>query len=141
MPTALSKEEAYEFLDSHPGWLIFSTVGKNGYPHSVPVSYFRLGDEIYVNARFRTQRAKNAERNHRVSALVETGRTMQDIKGLMIQGEAEMISQPEEVLPLMREAARTRGIPEERLPTEPMPDMAFIRIKPRRFISWGLSPG
>lgn len=68
MTTALAKEEAYEFLDSHPGRLILSTVGKDGYPHSVPVSYIRLGDEIYVGARSRTQRAKNVERNHRVSA-------------------------------------------------------------------------
>jgi nitroimidazol reductase NimA-like FMN-containing flavoprotein (pyridoxamine 5'-phosphate oxidase superfamily) len=137
--TTVTKEEAYEFLDSHPGWLILSTVGKDGYPHSVPLGYFRMGDEIYVGARSRTQRAKNVERNPRVSALVESGRTMQDIKGLLIQGDADVISRPEEVLPLMRESARHRGTPEEQLPTEPRPGVTYIRVRPRRFIPWGFS--
>lgn len=137
MTTTVSKEEAYEFLDSHPGWLILSTTDRNGYPHSVPLSYFRLGDEIYVGARSRTQRAKNVERNPRVSVLVETGRTMQDIKGLLIQGDADVITEPEEVLPLMRESAKVRGTPEEQLPTEPRTGVTYIRVRPRRFIPWG----
>ena len=139
MTTPLKKEQAYAFLDSHPGWLILSTMGKDGYPHSVPVSYIRLGDEIYVGSRSKTQRATNVERNHRVSALVETGRTLQDIKGLMIQGEADVVTEPEKVLPLMREMAKQRGTSEERLPTKPEPSAAFIRVKPQRFISWGLA--
>jgi nitroimidazol reductase NimA-like FMN-containing flavoprotein (pyridoxamine 5'-phosphate oxidase superfamily) len=139
MTTPLKKEQAYAFLDSHPGWLILSTMGKDGYPHSVPVSYIRLGDEIYVGSRSKTQRATNVERNHRVSALVETGRTLQDIKGLMIQGEADVVTEPEKVLPLMREMAKQRGTPEERLPAKPAPGATFIRVKPERFISWGLA--
>ncbi len=139
MTTAASKEEAYKFLDSHPGWLILSTVGKNGYPHSVPLSYLRRGDEFFVGSRARTQRAINVERNPRFSALVEAGHTMQDIKGVMIQGTAEVIRAPDEVLPLVREMARQRGTPEERLPTEAPASAAFIRLKPEKFISWGLS--
>ncbi|MCH7811642.1 MAG: pyridoxamine 5'-phosphate oxidase family protein [Chloroflexi bacterium] len=84
MPARLTKEEAHEFLDSRPGWLILTTIGRDGYPHSIPIGYFRLGDEIYVGGRDGTQRAKNIERNPKVSALVESGGTMQEIKGLMI---------------------------------------------------------
>ena len=63
MPASLTKEEAYEFLDSRPGWIILTTVGRDGFPHSVPIGYFRLGDEIYVGGRAGTQRTKNVERN------------------------------------------------------------------------------
>lgn len=136
MTSVYTKEEAYEFLDSRPGWLILSTVGKEGYPHSVPVGYVRLDDDIYVGGRAGAQRVKNVERNNRVSALIETGRTMQDIKGLLIQGEADVITEPEEVLPLMRETAKSRGTPEDRLPTEARPGVAYIRIRPHRFVSW-----
>ncbi len=57
MTTPVRKEEAYKFLDSHPGWLILSTVGKDGYPHSVPLSYLRRGDE--AQRRLALQDAKN----------------------------------------------------------------------------------
>ena len=140
MPATLTKEEAHAFLDSRPGWLILTTIGRDGFPHSVPIGYFRLGDEIYVGGRAGTQRAKNIERNPRVSALIESGSTMQDIKGLMVQGDAEVVTQPEELLRLMREAAKQRGTPEDQLPSEPRPGVAYIRITPRRHISWDYTP-
>ena len=139
MPASLTKEEAYEFLDSRPGWIILTTVGREGFPHSVPIGYFRLGDEIYVGGRAGTQRTKNVERNSHVSLLIESGRTMQEIKGLMIQGNADVITDPAELLPLTREAARQRGTPEEELPTESRPGIAYIRVRPHRFISWDYS--
>ena len=139
MPASLTKEEAYEFLDSRPGWIILTTVGREGFPHSVPIGYFRLGDEIYVGGRAGTQRTKNVERNPHVSLLIESGRTMQEIKGLMIQGNADVITDPAELLPLTREAARQRGTPEEELPTESRPGIAYIRVRPHRFISWDYS--
>ena len=139
MPASLTKEEAYEFLDSRPGWIILTTVGRDGFPHSVPIGYFRLGDEIYVGGRAGTQRTKNVERNPHVSLLIESGRTMQEIKGLMIQGNADVITEPQELLPLTREAARQRGTPEEELPTESRPGIAYIRVRPHRFISWDYS--
>jgi nitroimidazol reductase NimA-like FMN-containing flavoprotein (pyridoxamine 5'-phosphate oxidase superfamily) len=139
MPASLTKEEAYEFLDSRPGWIILTTVGRDGFPHSVPIGYFRLGDEIYVGGRAGTQRTKNVERNPHVSLLIESGRTMQEIKGLMIQGNADVIAEPQELLPLTREAARQRGTPEEQLPTESRPGVAYIRVRPHRFISWDYS--
>ncbi len=139
MPASLTKEEAYEFLDSRPGWIILTTVGHDGFPHSVPIGYFRLGDEIYVGGRAGTQRTKNVERNPHVSLLIESGRTMQEIKGLMIQGNADVITEPQALLPLTREAARQRGTPEEQLPTESRPGVAYIRVRPHRFISWDYS--
>ena len=139
MPVKLTKEEAHAFLDSRPGWLILSTIGADGFPHSIPIGYFRLGEQIYVGGRTGTQRAKNIERNPKVSALIESGGTMQDIKGVLIQGEADIVSEPDEVLPLMREGAKQRGTPEDQLPTEARPGVAYIRVTPRRFISWDYS--
>jgi nitroimidazol reductase NimA-like FMN-containing flavoprotein (pyridoxamine 5'-phosphate oxidase superfamily) len=136
MPIPLTKKQALEFLDSRPGWLILTTIGADGYPHSVPVGYFRIGEEIYTGGRRGTRRLRNIEVNPQVSALVETGRSMQDIKGLMIQGDASVVRDPEEVLRLMREAASQRGTPEEKLPTAAPPGVSYIRITPRRYISW-----
>lgn len=139
MPVKLTKEEAHAFLDSKPGWLILTTAGRDGYPHTIPVGYFRLGDEIYTGGRAGTQRLANIQRNSKVSALVESGKSMQEIKGLLVQGEADVVSEPDEVLPLMREAARQRGTPDDQLPSEPRPGVSYIRIRPRRYVSWDYS--
>ncbi len=136
MPAQLTKEEAHEFLDSHPGWLILTTIGPDGYPHTVPIGYFRLGDKIYAGGRATTQRAKNVARNSQVSALIESGDSMKNIKGLMIQGDADLVTEPDETLELMREAAKARGTPEDKLPTEARPGVAYIRITPKKYISW-----
>ena len=55
-------------------------------PHSIPIGYFRDGDTVYVGGRAGTQKTKNVERNPNVSLLLQSGSSMQDIKGLMIQG-------------------------------------------------------
>jgi PPOX class probable F420-dependent enzyme len=136
MAAALTAEEVNEFLDSRPGWIVLTTIGRDGYPHSIPIGYFRLGDDVYMGARTGTQKTKNIERNPKVSLLLESGTTMADIKGVMIQGEASVITEPDEVLRLMREAARRRGTPEEQLPTEPRPGTAYIRVVRRKVISW-----
>ena len=135
----MNRDEAYEYLDSRPGWMQLSTVGSDGYPHTVPVGFFRMGDDLYSGGRTGSQRWKNIERNPRVSALFESGSGMQDIKGLLVQGDAELVTEPSELLPLVRESARRRGTSEDELPDEPPPGAAYIHIRPRRFISWGLS--
>ncbi len=136
MPAQLTKEEAHEFLDSRPGWLVLTTLGADGYPHSVPIGYFRFGDEIYTGGRDGTQRIVNIRRNPQVSALIESGDSMQNIKGLMVQGLADIVTDPTEALKLMRASAKHRGTPEDELPTEPRPGIAYIRIKPKKYISW-----
>ncbi len=140
MPIPLTKEEAYEYLDSKPHPIILTTIGRNGFPHSVPIGYFVLGEDVYIGGRAGTQKFRNAERNPRVSALLETGSgTLRALKGLMVQGEAEVITEAKDVLLLMREAAKQRGTPEAYLPAEPRPGTAYIRIRPKRFISWDYS--
>ena len=138
MPGSMSKEEAHEFLDSRPGWMQFTSIGADGYPHTVPIGFFRMGDEIYTGGRASTQRAKNIARDPRVSALFESGSSMEDIKGLLVQGDAEMVTDPAAVRILMKEAWQRRGA-EGDAPDEPPPGTAYIRITPKRYISWDYS--
>ena len=51
MPRKFTRIEAHEFLDSKPGWITLSTIGPDGFPHTVPLGYFRLGDEILMGVR------------------------------------------------------------------------------------------
>ena len=136
MPPRMTNAEIQAFLDAKPGWVILSTFGPNGYPHSVPIGYFRLGDDMYMGCRAGTQKLKNIARNPHVSLVLESGSTRRDIKGVMIQGDATVYTDPENLLRLSREAARLRGAPEHELPQEPRAGAAYIRVEPRRVISW-----
>ena len=139
MPRKLTRQEAHEFLDSKPGWIMLSTIGSDGYPHTVPLGYFRLGDEILMGVRPGTRKLRNIQGNPKVSLLLENGRTRKDIKGLMIQGTATLHTNPEETLHYAREAAKRRGVPESELPTNPRENAAYIRVVPHRFRSWDYS--
>ena len=83
-----------------------------------------------------TQKIRNIERNPKVSLLLQSGGSMQDIKGLMIQGVATVFTEPADTLRIRREAARLRGVPEADLPTEARPGSAYIRVEAKRMISW-----
>ena len=44
MPASLTPDEARAYIDSRPGWIILTTIGRDGMPHSLPIGYFRAGD-------------------------------------------------------------------------------------------------
>ena len=141
MPRKMTIQEAHGFLDSKPGWIALTTIDPDGYPHTVPLGYFRLDNDIVMGVRGNTHKLRNIQENPKVSLLLESGNSMQDIKGLMVQGTATVHSSPDEALRFAREAARLRGVPEQDLPTEPREGAAYIKVSPSRFRSWDYSPG
>ncbi|QEN16871.1 pyridoxamine 5'-phosphate oxidase family protein [Mycolicibacterium sp. ELW1] len=136
MPRKLSDEEVEAYLDSRPGWAILTTIEKDGFPHSVPLGYFRLGRDIILGVRDGTRKVANIESNPNVSILLEDGSTMADIRGVMLQGHARIVREPGEAVELAREGARGRGVPESEWPTAPRPGAAYIRVTPVRTVSW-----
>ena len=136
MPGPMTTAEIHDYLDSRPGWITLTTHGRGGYPHSIPIGYFRLGDEVFMGCRGETQKTKNIERNPKVSLALDSGSTMKDIKGVLIQGDATVVTDPERLLELQREAGRQRGMAEADLPTSANPGAAYIAVKPAKVISW-----
>lgn len=139
MPRKLSDEEIEAYLDSRPGWAILSTIDNDGFPHSVPLGYFRLGRDIVMGVRDGTRKVANVESNPNVSVLLEDGSSMADIRGVMFQGHARIVRESAEALQLAREGAKARGVPEPELPTAPRPGSAYIRMTPVRTVSWDYS--
>ncbi len=136
MPGKMTKEQALEFIDGCPGWAVLSTLGADGTPHTVPLGYFRVDEEIFMGVRDRTTKVANIDRDARVSVLFESGSTMAELRGVMLQGRARVHRDPEEVLDCSRNGAKARGVPESDWPTEARPGVAYIRVTPERIISW-----
>ncbi|MBU3748877.1 MAG: pyridoxamine 5'-phosphate oxidase family protein [Mycobacterium sp.] len=136
MPRKLSAEQIEAYLDSRPCWAILSTIDNDGFPHSVPLGFFRLDRDIVMGVRDGTRKVANVERNPNVSVLLEDGSSMADIRGVMFQGHARIVRDHSEALELAREGARARGVPEPEWPTAPRPGAAYIRMTPVRTLSW-----
>ncbi|MGB1225187.1 MAG: pyridoxamine 5'-phosphate oxidase family protein [Mycobacterium sp.] len=136
MPRKLSDEQISEYLDSRPSWAMLSTIDNDGFPHTVPLGYFRLGRDIIMGVRDGTRKVANVEKNPNVSILLEDGSTMADIRGVMFQGHAHIVREEIEALQLAREGARARGVPESQWPTTPRPGAAYIRMTPLKTLSW-----
>ena len=142
MPAKMTNDEAHAFLDEQHGPIALTTHGRDGFPHTVPIGYFRDGETIYMGCRAGSQKTKNVERNPQVALMLEAGSTLSDLKGLLIQGTASLIhGDAARVLELSRANARRRGVAEAELPTQADPTGAFIEVQPVRYISWDYSKG
>jgi len=94
MAVTLDQAEIDEFL-SKGHTLIFTTVDREGYPHSTPLWYAYLDGHIYTRGRARSQKAANITRNPKVCCLVETGDRWRELKAVMIRGRAEVVTDEE----------------------------------------------
>ena len=115
---------------------MLSTVGRDGAPHSVPLGYFHLDNAIYLGLRDQTQKVKNVERNSSASVLVFGARSGGEVSGVLVQGQATVVRDPQERLRLAQAAARQRGVAEPDLTDTISPDGVYIRVQRDRTISW-----
>ncbi|MSP22832.1 MAG: hypothetical protein EXR66_07460 [Dehalococcoidia bacterium] len=130
----MTTEEIHAYLDNGPRWGRLATVGRDGYPHIVPLGYFRIDDAVYVN--MRGQRLVNARRNGKICFTIDEGEGMGELKGVVIEGDGEVIDDQARVLELQRENARHKGTPEDKLPTENRGGRPLLKIAPKKVASW-----
>lgn len=140
---AMSEQEIRNYLrEGHTMTLVSN--GHNGYPHAVAM-FFALDDDLTVRIATygSSQKVKNIERDPRVCLLVETGTAYSELRGVMIEGDAEITTDLERTVQTMIEANAVTGSPLpdiEQIPEDVKVRMAgkrvLLRIKPRRFVSW-----
>ncbi|HXW86945.1 MAG TPA: pyridoxamine 5'-phosphate oxidase family protein [Streptosporangiaceae bacterium] len=74
-----------------------ATISPDGYPHLVAM-YYTLRDGKIAFWTYRTsQKALNLSRDPRISCLVETGEAYFDLRGVLVQGVVQTITDPGEV--------------------------------------------
>ena len=70
--------------------------------HIVPVWYLYSSKKIFIGTNTRTQKAKNAKKNKRISFCVDVGINSPDIYGVMGQGNANIILENSKVKRIAR---------------------------------------
>jgi PPOX class probable F420-dependent enzyme len=70
--------------------VVVSSLGPRGWPHSMPMWYVLREDDVWVWTYAKSQKVRNLERDPRATLLVETGHEYTELRGVMIEAEAEI---------------------------------------------------
>jgi PPOX class probable F420-dependent enzyme len=85
----LSEDEQRELVESERVAIV-SSLGPRGWPHSMPMWYIPRHGEIWTWTYAKSQKVRNLERDSRATVLVETGHEYAELRGVMIEAEAEI---------------------------------------------------
>src|SRR5512134_2587123 len=85
----LSEAEQRELIETERV-VVVSSVGPRGWPHSMPLWYVPREGEVWVYTYAKSQKVRNLERDPRATLLIETGHEYSELRGVMIEAEAEI---------------------------------------------------
>jgi PPOX class probable F420-dependent enzyme len=86
----LTEEEQQDLIDNER-IVVVSSLGPRGWPHMMPLWYVPRHGEIWIWTYAKSQKVKNLERDPRATLLIETGIEYQELRGVQIEAEAELI--------------------------------------------------
>ena len=72
-----------------------ATLGATGMPHLVAMWYAVIDGQIWFETKARSQKAVNLRRDNRITAMTEDGHTYDTLRGVSIEGTAEIVEDPE----------------------------------------------
>jgi PPOX class probable F420-dependent enzyme len=100
----LSEAELLELLEGER-IAIVSSLGPRGWPHSMPMWFVPREGKVWVWTYAKSQKVRNLERDPRATVLVETGHEYGELRGAMIEAEAEIHRDLKTVLGFAEELA------------------------------------
>lgn len=90
---ALTPEERERFLAD--GWTLqVASIGPNGFPHLVAMWYVLVDGMICFTTFRKSQKVLNLRRDPKITVMLESGKSYAELKGLVIEGEAEIGDDP-----------------------------------------------
>lgn len=129
--------------------VILTTNGPDGYPHSVPMTYLSHDDHVVEFTTFtKSQKVRNLERDPKVSLVIETGERYEELSGVFLRADAEILADPDEVRRIMLGTRRKMGedLSDEHFQQveEGLVKRVGVRCVPARISTWDhskLPPG
>ena len=137
---ALSPEEQRRYLEEEHT-AILSSLDPRGYPHSIAMWYVVQPDGAVAMTTFaKSQKIANLRRDPRCALLIETGRTYEQLKGLLWRGRAELDADVEHVLDVLAAVSKKYSGVDSSGMRDAMLGQArkrvIIRLRPERVASW-----
>jgi PPOX class probable F420-dependent enzyme len=142
---AMTSQEAAAFL-AESRKMQLATINLDGSVHLVTMFYAMLGGQIAFWTYRSSQKARNLERDARVTCLVESGEAYFELRGVQVAGTVRCVREPDGVLDIGRLiAGQMKGDGEAGgMPADALED--YVRhaarkrlgylVQPSRVISW-----
>jgi PPOX class probable F420-dependent enzyme len=137
----LSRDEQRELIESER-IVVVSTIGRRGWPHSMPLWYVPRDGELWIYTYAKSQKVRNLERDPRATLVVETGHEYGELRGVEIEAEAQIHRDHDTVFELAKElTARYAGGAQvdeaqaEALRTQSRKRVA-VRFEPKSVATW-----
>jgi len=136
----MDAEEIAEFVEEQKS-LQVGTINSDGSIHLSTLWFAVVDDLIVFETYTSSQKVVNLERDPRITVLLEDGLEYNNLRGVMIKGTANLVSEPTEVKEIAREVIK-RNQPE--IPDEMLDDAAaslavkrtVVTVVPEKVISW-----
>jgi PPOX class probable F420-dependent enzyme len=98
----LDDQELSELLEDER-IVVVGTAGREGWPHLMPLWYVPRDGEVWIYTYAKSQKVRNLERDPRATLLIETGHEYGELRGAMIEAEAQIHRDFDEVFELAKE--------------------------------------
>ncbi len=86
----MTDDEIVAFID-RSRTATMATVGPGGIPHLVAMWYAVIDGQIWFETKGRSQKAVNLRRDGRITVLIESGRTYDELKGISLEGHGVVV--------------------------------------------------
>ena len=136
----MTDDEVWKFIEERKS-LQVATLGRDGAVHLTTLWFAIVDGEIVFETFTRSQKIVNLRRDSRIAVLLEDGTEYNELRGVSINGTAELHSEPEVVHPYALAVMRRNqpNIPEEALDKAARVMSAkrtAVVVKPERIVSW-----
>ena len=136
----MDAEEIEVFIEEQKS-LQVGTINSDGSIHLSTLWFAVVDDLIVFETYTSSQKVVNLERDPRITVLLEDGLEYNNLRGVMIKGVANLVSEPTEVKQIAREVIK-RNQPE--IPDEMLDDAAaslavkrtVVTVVPEKVVSW-----
>lgn len=136
----MTDEEVWDFLEQAHS-LQVATIGKDGAPHLTTVWFGVRDGKILFETYGKSQKVVNLRRDNRIAVLAEDGTTYDKLRGVSINGTAEVIDENPRLTEDMRFLVQVhfKGQSDEQLDTiaeQMATKRVVIGVRPEKVMSW-----
>jgi PPOX class probable F420-dependent enzyme len=133
-------DEVWDFIESRKSMQV-ATLNRDGSPHLTTLWFAVVDGKIVFETFTKSQKVKNLERDPRIAVLFEDGELYNKLRGVSINGRAELVSDPEQVHRLAKPVMgrNNPGLDEEQLEAlvqRMAKKRSAVVVHPERILSW-----
>lgn len=136
----MSEDEIDAFIEEQKS-LQVGTIERDGSIHLSTLWFARVDERVVFETYTKSQKIKNLQRDPRITLLWEDGDVYDQLRGVMIKGTAQLVTDHSEVYPLAL-AVMKRNQPDipaeflEQAATQMAAKRTAVVVEPHKVVSW-----